>query len=223
MTGTTAKIVLAIGLTALFTSAVLIATFAGFLYFRTAPEPTIVTAPADGQKPPSVPAGPRKRGTTVVTADEITEISLYRSSMRSTASTKPAAFFGNINVQNFISESTTLTFLASGTATKVEASERTVDGNKTSSGPTKYEVNLGSDAFAQLAAVMAENDFANEPDSTNIISLPIRVELTVKYGPNIKLIRASNAGQDTLEMTAMLEAIDRLAGQTNWRSGGGDQ
>ncbi len=219
MTGTTAKIVLAIGLTALFTSAVLIATFAGFLYFRTAPEPTIVTAPADGRKTPSVPAGPRQKGPIVVGAEEITEISLHRSSMRSTASTRPAAFFGNINVQNFAAESTTLTFLASGTATKVEASERTVDGKKTSSGPRKHEVNIGRDAFARLAAVMAENDFANEPDSTNIISLPIRVELTVTYGSNTKLIKASNAGQDTLEMKAMLEAIDRLAGQTDWRSG----
>ncbi|MBK9163727.1 MAG: hypothetical protein IPM21_07430 [Acidobacteria bacterium] len=219
MTGTTAKIVLAIGATALFTSAVLIATFAGFLYFRKAPEPTVVTAPADGRKPPSVPAGPRKRGPAVVKADEIAEISLYRSSMRSTASTKPAAFFGNINVQNFISESSTLTFLASGTATKVEADERTDDGIKTFSGPTKYEVNIGRDAFARLAAVMAENDFANEPDSTNIISLPIRVELTVKYGSSTKLIKASNAGQDTLEMTAMLNAIDQLAGSTDWRAG----
>lgn len=219
MTGTTAKIVLAIGLTALFTSAVLIATFAGFLYFRTAPEPMIVTAPADGRTPPSVPAGPRQKGPTVVKADEITQIKLHRSSMRSTASTRPAAFFGNINVQNFISESTTLTFFASGIAQKVEASERTLDGKKTSSGPTKYEVNIGREAFAQLAAVMAENDFANEPDSTNIISLPIRVELTVTYGSNTKLIKASNAGQDTPEMKAMLAAIDRLSGQTDWRSG----
>lgn len=219
MTGTTAKIVLAIGLTALFTSAVLIVAFAGFLFFRTAPEPTIVTAPADGRKPPSVPAGPRQKGPIVVKADEITQIALLRSSMSSTASTRPAAFFGNINVQNFISESTTLTFFASGIAQKVEAAERTVDGNKTSSGPTKYEVNIGREAFARLAEVMSENDFANEPDSTNIISLPIRVELTVTYGSNTKLIRASNAGQDTLEMKAMLGAIDRLAGQTDWRSG----
>ncbi len=219
MTGTTAKIVLAIGLTALFTSAVLIVAFAGFLFFRTAPEPTIVTAPADGRKPPSVPAGTRQKGPIVVKADEITQIALLRSSMSSTASTRPAAFFGNINVQNFISESTTLTFFASGIAQKVEAAERTVDGNKTSSGPTKYEVNIGREAFARLAEVMAENDFANEPDSTNIISLPIRVELTVTYGSNTKLIRASNAGQDTLEMKAMLGAIDRLAGQTDWRSG----
>lgn len=219
MTGTTAKIILAIGLTALFTSAVLIATFAGFLYFRTAPEPAIITAPADGRKPPSVPAGPRQKGPIVVGADEITEISLHRSSMRSTTSTRPAAFFGNINVQNFISESTTLTFFASGTATKVEASERTVDGKKTSSGPTKYEVNIGRDAFARLAAVMAENDFANEPDSKNIISLPVRVELTLTYGSRTKLIKASNAGQDTPEMTAILQAIDRLAEQTDWRSG----
>ena len=219
MTGTTAKIVLAIGVTALFTSAVLIATFAGFLYFRTAPEPTIVTVPADGRKPPSVPPGPRKRGPTVINADEITEISLHRSSMRSTASTKPAAFFGNINVQNFISESTTLTFFASGIAKKIEVSERTVDGNKIFGGPTLYEVNIGPDAFARLAAVIAENDFANEPDSTNITSLPIKVELTVTYGSTKKLIRASNAGQDTLEMKAMLDAIDRLAGQADWQSG----
>ena len=220
MTGTTAKIVLAIGVTALFTSAILIAAFMGFMYLRSPDgSPSVAGDQIHTTNPSPINLSRRKKGPIVVEAGEITQIALHRSSMGSTASTRPAAFFGNINVQNFISESATLTFFASGIAQKVEASERTVDGNKTSSGPTKYEGHIGRDGFARLAEVMAENDFANEPDSTNIISLPIRVELTVTYGSNKKLIMASNTGQDTFEMKAMLQAIDRLAGQTDWQSG----
>ena len=220
MTGTTAKIVLAIGVTALFTSGILIAAFMGFMYLRSPDgSPSVAGDQIHTTNPSPINLSRRKKGPIVVEAGEITVITLHRSSMRSAASTKPAAFFGNINVQNFISESTTLTFFASGIAQKIEVSERTVDGNKIFGGPTKYEVNLGRDAFARLAEVMVENDFVNEPDSTNIISLPIRVELTVKYVPNTKLIKASNAGRDTLEMKAMLKAIDHLAGSTDWSSG----
>ncbi len=220
MTGSTAKIVLAIGVTALLTAVVLIAAFMGFMYLRIPDEPAYRAGDQIHTTNPSpINLSRRKKGPIVVESGEITEISLFRSSMRSTASTKPAAFFGNINVQNFVSESMTLTFHASGIANKVEASERTVDGNKVYGGPTKYEANIGVDAFAQLAALMAENDFANEPDSINITSLPEKVELTVTYGSNTKLIKASNTEQDTLEMAAMLKAIDQLAGRTDWRAG----
>lgn len=220
MTGTTAKIVLAVGLTALLTAVVLIAAFLGFMYFRTQDEPR--TVPDHGSlttNPSPVSLSRRKKGPIVVEANEITEIHFHRSSMRSTASIKPAAFFGNINVQNFVSQSTTLTFFATGIAQKIEVSERTVDGKKVYGGPTKYELNIGRDAFEQLTAVMVENDFANEPDSLNITSLPERVELTVSYGSNKKLIKASNTDQDSLEMAAMLKAIDLLAARTDWRAG----
>ncbi len=220
MTGTTAKIMLAVGLTALLTAVVLIAAFLGFMYLRTQDEPT--TVPDYGSlttNPSPISLSRRKKGPTVVHAGEITEIRLYRSSMRSTASIKPAAFFGNINVQNFVSESTSLTFFASGIAQKVETSERTVNGKKVYGGPTKFEVSIGRDAFARLVAVMVENDFANEPDSILITSLPERVELTVTYNSNSKVIKASNTGQDTLEMAAMLKAIDQLPDHTDWRAG----
>lgn len=219
MTATTAKIVLAVGVTALFTAIVLIAAFAGFLYFRTAPEPA--SGPVISSGPTATPAAPARRakGPIKVAADEIREIRLRRSMMSSTYAPKPAAYFGNINVQNFTSSNSELSFTSDGIATKLVSSEKTVNGVKTSSGPMKYLVNIGTDAFRSLANVLVENDFANEPKSPEITSLPISVTLTVVHSGGETVVQASNMNKDTPEMTEILKAIDALDKKTQWEAG----
>lgn len=219
MTTTTAKIVLAIGVTALFTSIVLIAAFAGFLYFRTTPD--TARGPVISSGPTAAPTtrSRRGKGPITVSVDEITEIRLRRSMMSSTYGPKPAAYFGNINVQNFTSSTSELSFTSDGIAIRVSSSEETVDGVKTSKGPTRYVVNIGTEAFRSLANVLVENDFANEPRSREISSLPISVILTVVHSRGETVIEASNMNKDTPEMTAILKAIDALDKKTQWEAG----
>lgn len=219
MNGNTAKIVLAVGVTALFTAIVLVAAFIGYLYFRAAPE--TATVPGSTSRPSAKPSAPARRakGPVTVTADEISEIRLRRSSMGSTPPPRPAAYFGNITVENFRSSTIEVSFKSDGTATKYELSEKTVNGVKTTSGPARYVVNIGADAFRKLAEVLVENDFANEPRSRDITSLPISVTLTVIHAEGEKVIEASNMDKDTPELTAILEAIDDLQKRTDWEPG----
>lgn len=215
MPGTTSKIILAVGLTALLTAIVLIAAFGGYLYLccdqQTADVPVRQPDPVTSQETP----GQRAKGPVAVSADEITEVELERSSMATTSSATPTTFFGNINIHNYVSKNVKLTFNSDGAATKSEAGGHTADGVKTSSAAA-YSANIGRDDFTRLARVLVENDFANEPDSANITSLPSSVILTVKYGGKEKRIKASNMGNDTPEMTTMLKAIDELDKKVNW-------
>lgn len=219
MTGTTAKIVLAVGLTALFTAMILIAAFVGFLYFRPTPEisgiPISSPGPTSGRETP----GRRPKGPVTVAADQITEIRLQRSSMASTAPPKPAAYFSNINVQNFVSSTAEWTFASDGTARKVISDEQTQNGVKTQSGPTTYAVSIGRDKFEELANILVANDFANEPDSKNITSLPASVTLTVTHTGGVKVIKASNMGSDTPELSAIIIAIAELDKKIDWAAG----
>ena len=136
--------------------------------------------------------------------------------MMTTSSATPSTFFGNINVHNFVSNSTTVTFSSDGSAKKIESGERTENGVKTYSGPSLYIANIGRDEFELLSHTLVENDFANEPDSKEIASLPASVTLTVKYATNEKVIKAGNTGKDTPEMTMILKAIDDLDRKINW-------
>ena len=139
--------------------------------------------------------------------------------MGSTPPPRPSAYFGNITVENFRSSTIEVSFKSDGTATKYELSEKTVNGVKTTSGPARYVVNIGADAFRKLAEVLVENDFANEPRSRDITSLPISVTLTVIHGGGEKVIEASNMDKDTPELTAILKAIDDLQKRTDWEPG----
>lgn len=208
---------LAVGVTALVTAVVLIGVFLGYLYFRDGygPVPTI-TSPDTGKGPPGAASKPRPRVSSGPTASEITTIRFLESSMGNTSAINPAGLLGNINVQNFTSSSRTVTFFADGTATREITTESTVNGVKARPKLDKFTATLEPGKFASLAQVIADNDFANEPDSKDITSLPIKKVLTITYSGGEKTIITGHMGRNTLETAAMLSAISELEKQIAW-------
>lgn len=111
MTGNNAKIVLAVGVTALFVSLALIAGFLGYLYLRQQPT-SLSTAgtPAPPVSKNEIPATPRAKGSNPIAAADITKVTFSESTMASNSSGRTALYFSNINVQNSTSTSRSVTF-----------------------------------------------------------------------------------------------------------------
>lgn len=216
---TSAKVMLAVGITALVTTVVLISVFLGYLYVRdgTGTGPAITASDPGTVTPASTPT-PRPRSTFGPAASEITRIRFSESSMASNYANRPAAFFSNVNVQNFTSSSRTVTFSSDGTALREIITESTVNGVKNPSKIQKFTATIPHGEFAELAKVFADNDFVNEPDSKDITSLPIKKALTVTYSGGEKTINTGHMNRDTPETAAMLGAFKELEKQTNWKN-----
>lgn len=213
MTGSSAKIVLAIGITALLTAIVLIAAFVGFLYFR---GPEIQIRSPETSRGPSPSLTPRIKATNGPVAADITSIKFSTTSMANNPAKNATGMFSNINVQNFTSSSKVLTFVSDGTASK-ETTVDTTENGKTVKKNERFAATITQADFSALANVFAENDFVNEPDSKDITSLPIKNILTIAYRNGSKTVNTGHTGKDTPETTAMLGAIKELERKTNWK------
>jgi hypothetical protein len=210
MSDSNSKIILAVGLTALVVAVVLIGGFLGFLYLRQPVAPARVDgARSDAKTPRPMSANP-------VAAADITKVSYLESSMANRAAMSPAAYLSNINMSNYSSSSSTVTFSSDGTATKQTASESTVNGVKQTPKNEGFTGTVDSSAFAALAQVFADNDFANEPDSRDITSLQIRKILTITYNGGEKTIVTGHMGRNSIETSAMLAAIKELEAKVSW-------
>jgi len=218
MTGNNAKIVLAVGVTALFVSVALIAGFLGYLYLRQ--QPTSLNTGGTPVQPASkdeIPAKPRDKGSNLVAAADITRVTFSESLMGSNFDRRSALYFGNINVQNFTSTSRSMTFSSDGSATKRSSVETTVNGVKSPAKIERYAATIDTALFAELAKALADNDFANEPDSRDITSLPIKKILTITYNGAEKTINTGHMGRNSLELSAMLNAVNALDRKTVWK------
>ena len=209
MSDSNSKIVLAVGLTALFVAVVLIAGFLGFLYLRQPAEPSRV----DRSDSPMA----RPKGSNPVAAADITKVSYLESSMSNRSAISPAAYFSNINTANYFSSWSRVTFSSDGTATKETLSQSTAGGVKQTPKKEVFSATVDSSAFAALAQVFADNDFASEPDSRDITSLPIKKVLTITYRGGEKTINTGHMGRDSIETGAMLTAIKELEKKVSWR------
>lgn len=210
-------VILAVGLTALFTSVVLIAGFVGYLYLRPEPEPRIIIGshrPADETTPPSRPKGPNQ-----IAAADIIKITLFESTLANRADNSPRGFFSNINVQNYSSSTSTFVFAADGSATKHTASDSTVNGVKAPPKNERFSAAIDPDSFSKLARVFADNDFSNEPDSREISTLPKKLVLTITHKNGEKVINLSNMGKHSPEVSAMLDAVKAADNATKWEKG----
>ena len=209
------KIIFAVGITALVVAVVLIAGFLAFLYLRRPAEPLRVDAgrgPAQSDSPT-----PRPKGANPVAAGDITKVSYLESAMGSRTAMSPAAHFSNINVANYSSSSSTVTFSSDGTAMKNTLSESTVNGVKQTPKTERFTATVDAADFAALARVFADNDFANEPDSRDITSLPIKKSLTITYSGGEKTINTGHMGKNSIETSAMLTAFKELEKKLSWQ------
>ena len=168
-------------------------------------------SPADKNLKPT----PRTKNRSSVSASEITKVEFRedRTSTRASA----AQFFGNVNPANFVSRSTTVSFSADGSATKVIGESGAMNGIPVSPTPQKYSGATTRDKFVELAQILVENDFLGENDSKTSTSLPIKFVLTVAYSSGEKTIQTSNSGNDTPEVDAMLKAFRNLENSIAWR------
>jgi hypothetical protein len=211
-----AKIVFAVGITALLVSVLLIGAFIFYLSQR--PVQVVTNDPTAPAAKPQTGVTPRPKGTVTVAAEDITRVSFFESEMASRPANSAAMFFSNINVQNFTSLVRKVTFEANGSALKESSTEITVNGSKT---PPRNERLIGTiepGGFAALAQVMADNDFLNEPDSRDITSLPIKKVVTITYRSGEKAINTGHTGKDTRETLAIVTAIKDLDKKVSWRA-----
>ncbi|GEM_PF-3399671 len=218
MTNTSAKVILAVGITALMTAVVLIAGFMGYLYLRPQPNPVVSDAPAINNKKPDAEIVPRSKGSDRVAAANITKVTFSESTMGNISSASPTGYFSNINVQNYASSSKIVTFSADGVCSKKTSRETTTNGVKKVPENESFTANIDKTAFSALAEVLADNDFSNEPDSRFITSLPIRNILTIHYNGGVKTINTGHLGKNSLEAAAMLKAVSELDRSVNWKA-----
>src|SRR5687767_8001104 len=217
MSDPNSKIVLAVGLTALFVAVVLIAGFLGFLYLRQPTKPPRVDGSSGRGGTQSDASTTRPKGSNPVAAADITKVSYLESSMSNRSAISPAAYFSNINTANYFSSWSRVTFSSDGTATKETLSQSTAGGVKQTPKKEVFSATVDSSAFAALAQVFADNDFASEPDSRDITSLPIKKVLTITYRGGEKTINTGHMGRDSIETGAMLTAIKELEKKVSWR------
>jgi hypothetical protein len=131
-------------------------------------------------------------------------------------STSAAQYFGNVNPNNHVTRSSTITFVSEGRAEKLTSQNTIANGEKTP-GLEKQKGTISPENFAELARVLIENDFLGEEDSKTSTSLPIKYTLTVVYSSKVKKIQTSNSGKDTPEAEAMLRAFKRLESSVVWQ------
>ena len=219
MSESNGKIVFAVGVTALFVSVVLIAGFFGYLYLRSQPDSTQVgKVPVTPVAKESVPSTPRPKGSTQVAAPEITKITFSESTMASMPALPSLGYFGNVSSTNFTSSSRILKFSVDGPAIKRSTVESTANGIKAAPRVESYVANVEAAQFADLTKSFADNDFANEPDSRDITSLPIRKILTISYTGGEKVVNTGHMGRNSIELTAMLNALNELDRKTAWKT-----
>ncbi len=118
--------------------------------------------------------------------------------MSSHPAASPVAFSKIDGANNSLSSST-VTFSSDGTATKETSSELTVNGVKPAPRNERFTVTVDSSDFASLAQVRAYKDFAHEPDSRDITSLPIKKVLTITYNGGEKTIVTGHMGRNSIE------------------------
>lgn len=209
---TQAKVVAAVGITSFVVAFIMIAAFFGYLYFiRDAGEAGVVSTG------PAVTQTPRPKRQSKVPAEDITNVEFSESEYSSIARPNAALLFGNVNPQNNWRSSKTVTFSSDGTATRVKAGEKTVNGTKISNGPTLESAAISTDDFMALASVLTENDFVNEENSRHITSLPITKVLTITHKSGVKIIKTGNMDKDTPEITEILAAFRALEQKTAWK------
>jgi len=185
------RLFLKIILTSLFTVAFLMAIFLiGLRYVRQAKTNSVKRTPTEKS---SVSPSPRQKSSSSVSASEITRVVF--TSWRHEG---PVSAPGGRVVSNSIE------FSSDGTALKNENAISYDDGRKQP--PTLYQGVISKEQFEKLAKTLVENDFLNEPDSTQTIS-ESQKSLTITYTTGEKKIIMSNVGKDTLEVENILGVI----------------
>jgi hypothetical protein len=195
---------------------VLIAGFLGFLYLRQPAAPEHVDVPGGPGRTQTDSPTSRPRGANTVAAADITKVSYLESSVSKLSATSPAAYLSNIR-GDYSSSTVTVTFYSDGTATKQTSSQATVNDAAQSPKSERFTATVDSGNFAALAQVLADNDFANEPDSRDITSLPIRKILTITYNGGEKTIITGHMGKNSIETSAMLTAFKELEKKVSWQ------
>ena len=191
------RFLLMIVLTSLFTAAlVTVILFVGLRYFSQAESQEKSSTSSDKTTPTgkkSVSPSPRQKSPSSVSAAEITKVVF--SSWRHEG---PVSSPGGRVVSNSIE------FSSKGTALKTENAINYDDGRKQP--PTLYQGAISKEQFENLSRVMVDNDFLNEPDSTQTIS-ESQKSLTITYTTGEKKIILSNVGRDSPEVENILGAI----------------
>lgn len=81
---------------------------------------------------------------------------------------------------------------------------------------TEYKGSLTKEQFEKLAQIIVENDFLNEPDSTQTIT-ESQTSLTVIYTTGEKKIITGNIGKNTPEVENILRTITALRLSADWK------
>ncbi|MBA3633273.1 MAG: hypothetical protein H0W58_10780 [Acidobacteria bacterium] len=188
-------------LTSFLTAFFLFLLFAVGLYFIF---PKLLNEKTDTSSPKETTSEPKSRWKlwSSVPASEITKVVFSEWQHQG-----PLAAPGGSVVSNAVG------FSRDGTAFKTKTINYD-DGRKEP--PTNYKGAISKEQFEKLAQVVAENDFLNEPDSTEIIT-ESQTALTISYAGGEKKIITSNIGKDTLEAAVILRAFRNLESQIDWK------
>lgn len=215
MSETNSKIVLAVGVTALLTAVLLITAFLGYLYLRQPAEPVQASNPGSV---PSLSPARRPKAANPVPAADILKVAFLESVMTNRpAAPGPGGYLSNVNTTNYSSSSSIVTFASDGTASKETTSEGTINGVKQAPKNERFTAAVDAASFSELANVFADNDFANEPDSRDITSLPIKKVLTITYEGGEKVINTGHMDKNSPETAAMLAAFKNLEKKAAWQ------
>ncbi len=202
-------------LTSFFTALFLLVLFAGGVYWFIN-QKTINVIPDEPAKVNQTKPTPRAKKQSSIGASEITRIQYSYSTMSTRASVK--YFFGNVNPNNFVTRSGSVSFSRDGEAVKINNQSSNIEGVQVPTTPQRLTGKVTPEQFSTLAEVFVENDFLNEPDSKTSTSLPLNYTLTVFYSTGKKEFKTSNSGSDTPEAEAMLKAFQRLENSVVWKT-----
>jgi len=200
-------------LTSFFTALFLLLLFAGGVYWfinHRATNDFPAEPPKDHQTKPT----PRVKKPSSIAASEITRVEF--SELTSRSNSTAALVFGNVNPNNHVTRSTTISFNSDGRAEKQTSQNTVANGERTPALETQTGT-IPVEKFTELAQVLIENDFPGEEDSKTSTSLPIQYTLTIIYSSKVKKIQTSNSGKDTPEAEAMLRAFKRLENSISWK------
>lgn len=202
-------------LTSFFTALFLLLLFAGGVYWFINYRAINILPAEPTTKENQTKPTPRIKTRSPVAATEITSIEYSHSTSTKRANLKQ--FFGNVNPNNFVTRSGTVSFSRDGKAFKTDNESGTDNGVQVSTTPHRLTGSITPEQFATLAEVFVENDFLNEPDSKTSTSLPVNYTLTVFYSTGKKQFKLSNSGSDTPEAEAMLRAFKTLENSVVWK------
>lgn len=155
-----------------------------------------------------ISTAPVIKSLTAIDAGEISKITLFQSG-------HAGPLVGSDDSYSFQSETS---FSSDGAAYRMTGKKSYDTGKKQGSEGQIYQSRISAENFANLAQIIAENDFFNETDARGNITDTTETRLTVKYSKGEKFVITSNTGKDTPEIKAILEAFQKLEKQTDWKA-----